>query len=236
MREQMRQMTVSSEEVHKLLLARGWMAGQPPALQQAILRHGRIRHLSPSAHIFLRGDEPDGIYAVVQGQIKLVHILPEGQEVILWAAEPGFWFGIRDLVVPHAVRYAAAVATRATTVFHLPKRALLDLVAADPGYAINFAGIMGENALLALRYISEVLSQSTELRVARLLALLCETAGADGLGRHELQLSQQDLAAMVGASRVTVGKALRKLAAARLISIRYRRIAVLDLPRLAAGA
>ena len=91
---------------------------------------------------------------------------------------------------------------------------------------------MGQNLLLALRYISEVLSQPADIRVARLLALLCETAGVNELGRHELRLSQQDLAAMVGVSRVTAGKAARKLEAERLIMLRYGRITVLDLPGL----
>lgn len=233
MSDRKRSVTVSAAEARRLLQARGWLAEQPPDLQRAIFLRGHFRHLPPGAPVFLRGDQPDGIYAVVRGQIKLAHILPEGREVVLWAAEPGFWFGVRDLVVPQAVRYAAAVAAHPTTVFHLPKSALHEVIAVDPGYAINFAGIMAHNLLLALRYISEVLSQPMEIRVARLLALLCETAGADEAGRHELQLSQQDLAAMVGASRVTVGKALRNLAARRLITLRYRRIAVLNLPELA---
>ena len=37
---------------------------------------------------------------------------------------------------------------------------------------------------------------------------------------------------MVGVSRVTVGKAARKLEAERLIALRYGRIVVLDLPGL----
>lgn len=223
---------VSPAEARSLLLARGWLAEQPPALQQAIFLRGHFRRLPPGAPLFLAGDQPDGIYAVIHGQIKLVYLLPEGREVVLWAAEPGFWFGVRDLVVPQAVRYAAAVAARATMIFHLPRRAFVDLVALDPCYAVNFAGIMGQNLLLALRYISEVLSQPADIRVARLLALLCETAGVNELGCHELRLSQQDLAAMVGVSRVTAGKAARKLEAERLIMLRYGRITVLDLPGL----
>lgn len=232
MGDRKRSVTMSPAEARSLLLARGWLAEQPPALQRAIFLRGHFRHLSAGAPVFLAGDQPDGVYAVICGQIKLVYLLPEGREVVLWAAEPGFWFGIRDLVVPQAVRYATAVAAHATMIFHLPRSAFSDLVAVDPGYAVNFAGIMGQNLLLALRYISEVLSQPADIRVARLLVLLCETAGADALGRHEVRLSQQDLAAMVGVSRVTVGKVARKLEAERLIALRYGRIVVLDLPGL----
>jgi CRP-like cAMP-binding protein len=224
---------MSTDEAQALLLARGWLAEQPPALQQAIFLRGRLRRLDPGAPIFLAGDRPDGVYAVISGQIKLVYVLPEGREVVLWAAEPGFWFGVRDLLVPQAVRYAAAVATSTAVIFHLPKNGFSDLLAEEPGYTVNFAGIMAHNLLLALRYISEVLSQPAAIRVARLLALLCETAGPDERGRHEVRLPQQDLAAMLGLSRVTVGKALRTLEAERLVTVRYGRIAVLDVHGLA---
>ena len=65
-----------------------------------------------------------------------------------------------------------------------------------------------------------------------MLALLSEAAGADDCGRHELKLSQQELAAMVNVSRVTVGKALQVLQSEGLIALRYGRIAVLDTAKL----
>lgn len=224
---------MSPDAAYALLLSRGWLAEQPASLQRAVFQRGRLRHLESGAAIFQTGDQPDGIYAVVSGQIKLAYMLPEGREVVLWAAEPGFWFGVRDLVVPQSVRYAAAVAGSAALIFHLPKNSFNDLVADDAGCAVNFAGIMAHNLLLALRYISEVLSQPATVRVARLLALVCETSGTGKDGIYEVKLSHQDLAAMLSLSRVTIGKALHVLEAERLISLRYGRIAVPDIGRLA---
>jgi CRP-like cAMP-binding protein len=216
-----------------MLLSRGWLAAQPPALQQAILLRGGVRHVPAGSTIFEPGDRPDGIYAVVTGQLKLVYNLPDGRQVVLWAAEPGFWFGIRDLFARDAVRYGAAVATGTATVFHLPAKGFAEITAEDPRYFGNFAAIMSYNLLLALRYISEVLSQPTTARVARMLALLCETAGAGKAGSYDLDISQQDLADMLGLSRVTVSKALQKLRSEGLIALHYGRIAVPVIARLA---
>lgn len=234
MSDQKRSAPPSVDAAHSLLTSRGWLAEQPASLQRAIFQRGRLRHLDSGAAIFLGGDQPDGIYAVVSGQIKLAYMLPEGREVVLWAAEPGFWFGVRDLVVPQSVRYAAAVAASEALIFHLPRSGFNDLVADEPAYAVNFAGIMAHNLLLALRYISEVLSQPAIVRVARLLALVCENSGPGEDGSHEIKLSHQDLAAMLSLSRVTVGKALHALETEGLISLRYGRIAVPDIGRLAA--
>jgi CRP-like cAMP-binding protein len=214
-------------------MTRGWLAEQPPTLQQAILRRGHLRRLSAGALVFQAGDQPDGLYAVVTGQMKLVYHLPEGRAVVLWAADPGFWFGVRDLFAGQAVRYGAAMAASASHVFHLPIKEFQRIVSDDPRYTGNFAMIMSHNFLLALRYISEILSQPAPGRVARMLALLCDTAGTDERGGYELKISQEDLAGMLSLSRVTVGKALRALQSDGLIALQYGRIAIPDSAKLA---
>jgi CRP-like cAMP-binding protein len=220
------------EEVEKVLTTHGWLAEQPPGLQQEILDRGHLRWF-PSGTLLVRpGDPPSGLYAVIVGRIKLVHYLPDGREVLLWPAEPGFWFGIRNLFARETVRYAALAATDAR-LFYLPQSAFDDILARKPRYAVNFAHIMSHNFLLALRLIAEVLSQPTTTRVAHLLALLSETAGTDEQGRYEVRLSQQDLAGMVGLSRVTANKMLQTLQDEGLISLRYGRIVVPDRGKLA---
>ena len=57
---------------------------------------------------------------------------------------------------------------------------------------------------------------------------MSEAAGADDCGRHELKLSQQELAAMINVSTVTLGKALQVAQSEGLIALRYNRIAILD--------
>jgi CRP-like cAMP-binding protein len=220
------------KELERLLTSRGWLAEQPPSLQQAILARGQACCFPAGTFVIHPGDPPPGAYMVISGRIKLVHYQPDGREVVLWPAEPGFWFGVRDLLARQAARYAAVAATTAT-LFHLPEKAFAEILAEEPRYALNFANILCHNLLLALRGITEILTQPVHVRVARLLALLGETAGVDERGGQELRLPQHDLAAMLGLSRVTVSKALQTLQAEGLIALRYGRIVVPDCGKLA---
>ena len=68
---------------------------------------------------------------------------------------------------------------------------------------------------------------SAQSRVARLLGDMAAYEGSD------LSITQQQLADFVGASRVTTGQVLARLADDGLIERRYRRIRVLELERLA---
>ena len=67
-------------------------------------------------------------------------------------------------------------------------------------------------------------------RVAKYLIDLARSTGGDGT---ELTLTQDELAAFIGASRVSVNRVLGDLERREIISIRRRRIAIKDPERLA---
>jgi len=67
-------------------------------------------------------------------------------------------------------------------------------------------------------------------RVAKYLLDLVRSSGGDG---NELTLTQDELAAFIGASRVSVNRVLGDLERREIISIRRRRIAIKDADRLA---
>jgi CRP-like cAMP-binding protein len=70
-------------------------------------------------------------------------------------------------------------------------------------------------------------------RVAKYLLDLAQANGAGGSGELELTLTQDELAAFTGASRVSVNRVLGDLERRDLISIRRRKIAIRDPEKLA---
>jgi CRP/FNR family cyclic AMP-dependent transcriptional regulator len=215
----------SGQDAERVLTTHGWLSEQPAALRRAILDNGCVQRHPAGGAVVRRGERPPGLFAVVKGMVKLHHDLLDGGEVVLWPAEPGFWFGIRDLVADEPLRYAATAAIP-TTLFHLPELAFTVLLAEEPRYALNFAGIMARNFLLALRQLAEVLGKPVVARVAYLLALLCQQAAEPGGEGHVLKLPQQDLASMVKLPPEMVTKALQVLEAENLIELRFDHIVV----------
>jgi CRP/FNR family transcriptional regulator, cyclic AMP receptor protein len=228
----MRDHDTSGQDAERVLTTHGWLSEQPPALQRAILDDGHVQRYPRGATVVRPGEPPPGLFAVVDGMVKLHHDLPDGREVVLWPAEPGFWFGVRDLIADERFRYAATAAIP-TTLFHLPKPAFAAILAKEPRYAINFANIMARNFLLALHQLAEILSEPVVARVAYLLALLCQQAGELGGDWHILKLPQQDLASMVKLPPETVTKALQVLEADDLIELQFDHIVVTNFIGLA---
>jgi CRP-like cAMP-binding protein len=76
-----------------------------------------------------------------------------------------------------------------------------------------------------------MMSQTPTARIA--LLLLRSPRSPPPRGRPTLNLSQEDLAGMVGVSRQSVNKTLQRLQTQRMIELQYGRIIVIDEPRLA---
>jgi CRP/FNR family transcriptional regulator, cyclic AMP receptor protein len=71
-------------------------------------------------------------------------------------------------------------------------------------------------------------------RVAKYLLDLAQSDGtADGTAKLELTLTQDELAAFIGASRVSVNRVLGDLERREIIAIRRRHIVIVDPERLA---
>ena len=57
---------------HLIALQSGrWFAQLPPDFAAALLRMGRIRQLTVGQSLFLRGDPPCGLYAVLRGALTV---------------------------------------------------------------------------------------------------------------------------------------------------------------------
>jgi CRP/FNR family cyclic AMP-dependent transcriptional regulator len=121
-----------------------------------------------------------------------------------------------------------------TTLFHIPGSALFDLLAREPALLRNVLdliclrsralhGRMGKTALAGFR-----------ARLADQLLGLAEWHGKKTERGVELtiKLSQEDLAALLAASRQSINKELRWLVQQGIVDVRYSRITVIDLEAL----
>ena len=187
--------------------------------------------------LFREGDASATVMAVLDGRVKISIVTPSGREIVLSTKEPGDLVG--ELAALDGRRRSAtatalcdvAVTTMSTAAFE----ALLD---AEPARARQLLHVLAAQLRAANLQRSERDEGSTVQRVARRLTSLARsfTEHNDPGAPVELQLTQDDLAGWVGATREATNRALAALRTTGCIATRHRRVVVTDPAALAALA
>ncbi|HEX5843149.1 MAG TPA: Crp/Fnr family transcriptional regulator [Pseudomonas sp.] len=219
---------------HPRLLAGHWFAGLPAALQQDLLGMARVQQLEAGQGLFRRGDKPSGLYAVVEGAMRIGAVSASGKEALLTLVEPPYWFGEISLFDGQP-RTHDAFAEGPCTLLLVPQARLLALLEQQPQYWRDFALLMSQKLRLAFIALEEMSLLPAAPRLARRLLLMAENYG-EGEPRRVLQLPQEQLALMLAISRQTTNQILKELQAQGIVRLTYGEIEILDLQRLRQAA
>jgi CRP/FNR family transcriptional regulator len=200
----------------------------------AALRSGIIDvHLDRGERLFSEGDTGDKLYIILSGKIKLSKAAPDGRENLLSVHGPGEMFGELSLFDP-IPRTSSAIAVTNTRLAGVAHDELLTFLSSRPEVAMHMLQALAQR----LRKINEVKADLvfTDVpgRVAKALLDLAERFGtpiAAGIQVHH-DLTQEELAQMVGASRETVNKALADFAARGWLQLAARSVLITDPDRL----
>lgn len=216
------------------LQAGRWFAALPAELQEALLDAAQVQRLDPGQRLFRRGDRPSGLYAVVEGAVRIGAVSPDGKEALLTLVEPPSWFGEISLFDGQP-RTHDAFAEGASTLLLVPQAELLALLERQPQYWRDFALLMSHKLRLAFIALEQMSLLPAAPRLARRLLLIAENYG-EGEPRRVIHLAQEQLALMLAISRQTSNQILRELESQGIVRLSYGEIEILDLPRLRRAA
>jgi CRP/FNR family transcriptional regulator/CRP/FNR family cyclic AMP-dependent transcriptional regulator len=176
---------------------------------QALEQACRRRVYQRGETLFYEDDPGSALYIIQAGQVKIVRLAPDGEERILNLQGPGECLGELSLI-HGAPRSARAVALDRVEALVLYREPFLEMLARHPAVAL---AVMSALASM-VRRLSIQLQDLTALDVpGRLAKKLLDLAAAHGQTTPEglripLPLTQQELAHMIGATRVAVNQAL----------------------------
>jgi CRP/FNR family transcriptional regulator, cyclic AMP receptor protein len=194
----------------------------------------RARRFRRGEVIFHIGDPGDALFVIVDGEVKISLPSETGEEAILAALRVGDVFGELALL-DGSPRSASATAIVATETVVLPRDRFLELIATEAGVRdALLASIAGELRRLTT-HVEELHFLDITGRLAARLVRLAQGGGtrlADGGIRLQTNLTQGDLAAMVGCTRQSVNKLLGEFTDAGLIRLDREGIVVTDLEAL----
>ncbi len=207
-----------------------WFAALPQALRHTLLDMAQVQRLDAGQRLFRRGDKPSGLYAVVEGAMRVGAVSETGKEALLTLIEPPYWFGEISLF-DGLPRTHDAFADSASTLLLLPQAGLLALLEREPQHWRDFALLMSHKLRLAFIALEDMSLLPAAPRLARRLLLIAENYG-ESEPRRVLQLAQEQLALMLSLSRQTTNQILKELQAQGVVQLTYGEIEILDFERL----
>jgi CRP-like cAMP-binding protein len=189
--------------------------------------------LSRGDVLFREGEPGDRLYVIAQGKIKLGRRSSDGRENLLSILGPGEMFGELSLFDP-GPRTATASSVSDSLVYELRHQALVAWVNAHPKVATHLLGALARRLRRTNETLADLVFSDVPGRVAKALLDLSTRFGEpsdDGV-RVAHDLTQEELAQLVGASRETVNKALADFASRGWVRREGRAVVLLDMDRL----
>ncbi|MGH8448311.1 Crp/Fnr family transcriptional regulator [Pseudomonas sp.] len=223
-------------EQWRLRLATGhWFSHLPAPFQHSLLAHARQRQLEAGQYLFKRGDPPCGLYAVLNGSLRVSAVNAQGKEAILSLVESPYWFG-EICLFDGLPRTHDACAVGPCTLLQVPQQALLGILDEHPRYWRDLALLMSQKLRLSFIGLEQLSLMPAPVRLAHRLLMIVEGYGDIEHSRRVLQLPQEDLAAMLSLSRQTTNALLKDLQAQGIVRLGYGEIEILDAQRLREAA
>jgi CRP/FNR family transcriptional regulator, cyclic AMP receptor protein len=190
-------------------------------------------HLERGDVLFREGDPGERMYVIGEGKIKLGIVSADGRENLLAILGPGEMFGELSLFDP-GPRTATATAIAETQLIALGNTDLTSFLSGRPDVAAAMLGALAQRLRRTNENLSDLVFTDVPGRVAKALLDLSNRFGRasdDGiLVAHDL--TQEELAQLVGASRETVNKALADFATRGWIKLEARAVVLIDVERI----
>lgn len=167
----------------------------------------------------------DGFAAVVSGLLKVSSGEPGGREAILGFVRPGQWFG--ELALLDGMARERDARSMGVTELLVVEPDQFEQLMDDADFARRVTELLGAHTRLLLSIAEDFKLRSARARVARRLLLLAHDDDlAGGIVRKELDVSQDQLASMLGLTRQSIATQLRVLAAGSAIEQAYGRVII----------
>ncbi len=170
------------------------------------------KRLAKNAYLFHQGENASALYLIKTGKLKLVRVTDGGKEIILDIIGPGEVQG--ETALFHNQEYLfSAMALEETGLCCFNRQQFEALIQQNPGLAVKIISYLGQKLYKTLEHVAETSGTSTKEKLLRLLVRLAGVYGRE-IPRGmiiELEITQQELADMVGASRVMTVQVLQQL-------------------------
>ena len=207
--------------------------GLDSAAADALRSSMSLVKLRKGQSLFKEGDDGDNLYVVSNGKVKLGTKSPDGRENLLMILGPGDMFGELSLF-DSGPRTATATAVTDSKLLTLGQDKVIPWVKEHPEVSLQLLARLASRLRRTNEVVGDLVFSDVPGRVAKALIDLGVKFGEkrpEGLFVNH-DLTQEELAQLVGASRETVNKALADFAQRGWLRLEARSVMILDYERL----
>ena len=192
-----------------------WFASLSPSLRHDILRCAYVRRYKDGDLIVARGDPPSEWSAVAKGAVRVCSTALSGKQITLTYVEPGVWFG--DVAMFDGdQRTHDAYAHGPTTLLCVARNDFQKILAQHVELYEALLRLQARRIRNLFGLVEDLNTLPLRARLAKQLLHLVRSYGVPCLSngnetRIGLQLAQEELAQMLGASRQRVNQELKAM-------------------------
>ena len=192
-----------------------WFSTLSPSLRHDILRCAYVKRFQNGALICARGDAPEEWIACAKGAVRVSSTSISGKQVTLTYVEPGIWFG--DVAIFDGDRRTHdAYAHGECTVLCVARADLMKILSQHVELYEALLRLHARRIRQLYGLVEDLNTLPLRARLAKQLLHLVRSYGVANLSnstemRISLQLAQEELAQLLGASRQRVNQELKAM-------------------------
>ena len=214
-----------------------WFSSLTLELRLAILGRSTVKRLQDGVTLGARGAPAEDWVGVAKGAVRVSSVSLSGKQVSLTYVEPGIWFG--DIALFDGLPRTHDASTHGpSTLLVVRKADFKDLLTQHVELYDALLRLNCRRLRLMFNLFEDLNTRPLGARLAKQLLLLAKSYGI--LQGEEirigLQLAQEDLAHLLGASRQRVNQELKELERDGALRIEPTRLVVLSRDKLLAAA
>jgi len=209
-----------------------WFSSLSPSLRHDILRCAYVKRHKDGNMLAARGDPPEQWIACAKGAVRVSSTSVSGKQITLTYVEPGIWFG--DVSIFDGDRRTHdCYAHGDTTTLNVAKADFKKILSQHVEFYEAMLRLQSRRIRQLYGLVEDLNTLPLRARLAKQLNHLLRSYGVPSLSdakavRISLQLAQEELAQLLGASRQRVNQELKQMERELIIRIEPGGLVVLD--------
>ncbi|MBP3082612.1 cAMP-activated global transcriptional regulator CRP [Mycolicibacterium fortuitum] len=223
--------------MNEVLARAGIFQGVSPDAVAALVRQLEPATFRRTEVVFSEGEPGDTLYIITAGKVKIGRKSVDGRDSLITLMGPSDMFGELAIFDP-GPRTSTVTALTEVKAVMMSRSVLRSWIADRPEIAEQLLRVLARRLRRTNDNLSDLIFTDVPGRVAKQLLYLAQRFGSrDGTAlRVDHELTQEEIAQLVGSSRETVNKALSDFAQRGWIRVQGRSILIDNAERLAKRA